>query len=224
MNLVTTTLLNLMRIEVLFGVGLVLWAFSIEAKSQELVEFNNGEVADAADINANFQNLKAEIANNSSKMNVYSDGKLLGQLMPELSPFTDGNGYVIKTSSDFLIPLAFGYDTATEAESAIGGVLFTEADCTGDAFVAFSFGLPKSSAYSGVIGHDKLLGWYSASFADVATNIVIQSSSTGSCRESSTDYTSERLLRVMINSEESTGISLPVGEDDTLENIELKYE
>lgn len=197
-----------MRIEALLGFALVLWVFSLEANSQELVEFNNGEVADAADINANFQNLKAEIANNSSKMNVYSDGKLLGQLMPELSPFTDGNGY----------------DTTTEAESAIGGVLFTEADCTGDAFVTFSFGLPKSSAYSGVIGHDKLLGWYSASFADVATNIVIQSSSTGSGRESSTDYTSERLLRVMINSEDSTGISLPVGEDDTLENIELKYE
>lgn len=60
MNRVARTFLNLMRIEVLLGIGLVLWVFSIEAKSQELVEFNNGEVADAADINAHFQNLKAK--------------------------------------------------------------------------------------------------------------------------------------------------------------------
>ena len=61
MNREAKTLLNLMRIEALLGFALVLWVFSLEAKSQELVEFNNGEVADAADINANFQILKDSI-------------------------------------------------------------------------------------------------------------------------------------------------------------------
>ena len=69
-NQVTRTLLNLMRIEVLLGIGLVLWVFSIEAKPQELVEFNNGEVADGVDINASFQNFKAEKVSNSSKINL----------------------------------------------------------------------------------------------------------------------------------------------------------
>ena len=225
MNRATKVLLNIMRIEVLLGIGLVLWVFSIEAKSQELVELSNGEVADAITLNNNFQSLKAEITKASSRMNIYSEGQLLGELIPELSPYTDGYGYVVKTVNNYLLPLRIRFDIADETSwNGAHSVMFSELDCKGDAFTQLPSNLPKSNSYLGIIGHDKLLGWYSASFTDMATDIVTQSYSTSRCREFSTDYTSERLLRVMSNSEETTGINLPVGEDDTLENIELKYE
>ncbi|MDB2659308.1 hypothetical protein N9Y62_02090 [Luminiphilus sp.] len=53
MNRVAKTLLNLMRIEVLLGIGLVLWVFSLEVRAEEPAP--KPEAAQISGKDANFQ-------------------------------------------------------------------------------------------------------------------------------------------------------------------------
>lgn len=92
MNRVARTLLNVMRIEVLLGIGLVMWVISLEATAQTLVEFKNGQVADAEKLNQNFATLAARI-----------------QLESGGDPFYTFLGYTEKTFEDFV--------TETETET-----------------------------------------------------------------------------------------------------------
>lgn len=72
MGRVAKALLNVMRIEVLLGIGLVMWVISIEATAQDLVEFKNGQVADAEKLNQNFATLAARIQSESGGEPLYT--------------------------------------------------------------------------------------------------------------------------------------------------------
>ena len=169
MNRMATKHLNIMRIEILLSIGLVLWIVSIETKSQELIEFNNGEVANAKDINANFQSLNAQIAEKSEKINLYSEGDFEGELMTELDPFRgdDFQGSDFKTPGDYLLPLAVRFDNAfTTRRAGQDKIWFTEPLCAGEAYIRTPFFIPKSAAYQGILDHDPTFGWYMAPFSN----------------------------------------------------------
>ena len=95
---------------------------------------------------------------------VYTDGQLLGQLMPQLSAWHK-NTYVVKTPQGFLMALEIDYDAADPYDWVDDwDLLFLDADCESGPYIRVPGNLPKSPSIKGLIFHDWLYGWVYTSY------------------------------------------------------------
>ena len=111
----------------------LLLLFSTSAPAQELVQFQNGQVADADDINSNFQLLGNSIENTGL---VWRDanGRLLGHLAPAISNKTSTER--VAHTIDGSKKLYFGpYDALRANCQGSTTVYYEYSNCTGTAYL-----------------------------------------------------------------------------------------
>ena len=124
MNRVARTFLNLMRIEVLLGIGLVLWVFSIEAKAQTWVceikdeqrIYNKNTSTEWTDILSKADWLDQPIIN---KLQVVDEGVWWIRLIDEEKPSSVSYTTLNKSTNEVVIVSIFDGKSTAASEKAI---------------------------------------------------------------------------------------------------------
>jgi hypothetical protein len=124
MNRVARTFLNLMRIEVLLGIGLVLWVFSIEAKAQTWVceikdeqrIYNKNTSTEWTDILSKADWLDQPIIN---KLQVVDEGVWWIRLIDEEKPRSVSYTTLNKSTNEVVIVSIFDGKSTAASDKAI---------------------------------------------------------------------------------------------------------
>lgn len=124
MNRVARTFLNLMRVEVLLGVGLVLWVFSIEAKAQTWVceikdeqrIYNKNTSTEWTEILSKADWLDQPIIN---KLQVVDEGVWWIRLIDEEKPSSVSYTTLNKSTNEVVIVSIFDGKSTAASEKAI---------------------------------------------------------------------------------------------------------
>lgn len=124
MNRVAKTLLNVMRIEVILGIGLVLWVMSIEAKAQTWVceikdeqrIYNKNTSTEWTDILSKADWLDQPIIN---KLQVVDEGVWWIRLIDEEKPSSVSYTTLNKSTNEVVIVSIFDGKSTAASEKAI---------------------------------------------------------------------------------------------------------
>jgi hypothetical protein len=127
MTLVAKILLNLMRIEVLLGIGLVLWVFSVEAKAQTWVceikdeqrIYNKNTSTEWTEILSKADLLDQPVIN---KLQVVDEGGWWIRLIDEEKPTSVSYTTLNKSTNEVVIVWIFDGKSTAASEKAITSV------------------------------------------------------------------------------------------------------
>lgn len=155
---------------------------------------------------------------------VYTNGQLLGQLMPQLYAWYK-NRYIVKTPKGFLISLRIDYDVADAWDwTRSYDFLFLDADCAYYPYIAIPEDLPKSPSIKGLIFNTPEYGWVYTSFDQMIKATPLRSSP-GDCNAADYINYEQALLPILPNSSAVTGFIPPENFDDwDFSDLEVRFD